>query len=156
GVHEAAAVITFLAPGLRFFHQGEFLGRKKRISPHLCRGPDEPTDQELAKFYDRLLAVLRRPPVRDGQWQLLECVPAWQGNWTCDCIGAFAWQGRRQPPLPPGERGRGEGERLFVAVNYASNQSQCYVWLPFPELRDRHWLLQDQLSPAAYERDGSE
>ena len=39
GVHEAAAVITFLSPGLRFFHQGQFLGRMKRISPHLGRGP---------------------------------------------------------------------------------------------------------------------
>ena len=42
GVHEAAAVITFLSPGLRFFHQGQFEGRKKRISPHLGRAPDEP------------------------------------------------------------------------------------------------------------------
>ena len=54
-VHEAAAVITFLSPGLRFFHQGQFEGRKKRISPHLCRGPDEPVDQQLEQFYDRLL-----------------------------------------------------------------------------------------------------
>ena len=34
-VHQAAAVITFLSPGLRFFHQGQFEGRRKRISPHL-------------------------------------------------------------------------------------------------------------------------
>src|SRR4029453_9216820 len=27
GVHEAAAIITYLAPGLRFFHQGQFQGR---------------------------------------------------------------------------------------------------------------------------------
>ena len=40
-VHEAAAVITFLSPGLRFFHQGQFEGRRKRISPHLVRGPQE-------------------------------------------------------------------------------------------------------------------
>ncbi len=72
-IHEAAAVITFLSPGLRFFHQGQFEGRKKRISPHLCRGPIETVDQKLEQFYDRLLAVLRRPIVRDGQWQLLEC-----------------------------------------------------------------------------------
>ena len=38
-IHQAAAVITFMSPGLRFFHQGEFEGRKKRISPHLVRGP---------------------------------------------------------------------------------------------------------------------
>ena len=113
-MHEAAAVITFLSPGLRFFHQGQFEGRKKRISPHLGRGPCEPVDPKLQQFYDRLLAVLRQPVVRDGQWQLLECAPAWDGNWTWDCFVAFAWQG-------PG------GERLLVAVNYAPNQSQCYV-----------------------------
>jgi glycosidase len=39
-VHQAAAIITFLSPGLRFFHQGQFEGRKQRISPHLARGPD--------------------------------------------------------------------------------------------------------------------
>lgn len=75
-VHEAAAVTTFLSPGLRFFHQGQFEGRKKRISPHLVRGPEEPVDQRLKQFYDRLLAVLRKPVVRIGAWQLLECVPA--------------------------------------------------------------------------------
>ena len=84
--HEAAAVMTFLSPGLRFFHQGQFEGRKKRISPHLCRGPDEPIDRDLKQFYDRLLAVLRHPAVRNGQWQLLECRPAWEGNWTSDCF----------------------------------------------------------------------
>ena len=49
----------------------------KRISPHLVRGPDEPIIPELKQFYDRLLAVLRRNGVRNGDWQLLECVPAW-------------------------------------------------------------------------------
>jgi hypothetical protein len=29
--HMAAAVITFLSMGLRFFHQGQFEGQKKRI-----------------------------------------------------------------------------------------------------------------------------
>ena len=52
GMHEAAAVITFLSPGLRFFHQGQFEGRKKRISPHLVRGPIEPVDEPLHQFYD--------------------------------------------------------------------------------------------------------
>src|SRR5215510_1644041 len=106
GVHEAAAVITFLSPGLRFFQQGQFEGRQKRISPHLGRAPREPADETLERFYERLLAVVRQPVVRGGQWQLLECVPAWQGNWTLDCFLAFAWHS-------PG------GERLLVAVNYA-------------------------------------
>ena len=63
GTHEAAAVITFLSPGLRFFHQGQFEGRTKRISPHLVRAPNEPIDEFLQLFYKDLLAVLRSPAV---------------------------------------------------------------------------------------------
>src|SRR5208283_477284 len=63
-VHEAAAVVTFLSPGLRFFHQGQFVGRKKRITPHLVRAPQEPIDRKIEEFYNRLLSVLRRPVVR--------------------------------------------------------------------------------------------
>ena len=144
-VHQAAAVITFLCPGLRFFHQGQFEGRKKRISPHLVRGPQEPIDAQLKQFYDRLLAVLHRPVVRDGQWQLLECTPGWEGNWTHDCFLVFAWQGP----------GAGD-ERLVVAVNYAPNQSQCHVRLPFAELAGKQWQLQDQLSTARYAWNGDD
>jgi hypothetical protein len=143
GIHEAAAVITFLSPGLRFFHQGQLTGRMKRISPHLGRAPDEPVDQDLAKFYDRLLGMLRLPAVRQGEWRLLECVPAWEGNWTSDCFLAFAWQA-------PG------GERLLAAVNYAGNQSQCYVRLPFPDIGKGPWRLTDLLGGATYDRDGDD
>ncbi|MGH7146944.1 MAG: alpha-amylase family glycosyl hydrolase [Burkholderiales bacterium] len=143
GMHEAAAVITFLSPGLRFFHQGQFEGRNKRISPHLCRGPNEPVDHNLAQFYQRLLAVLRRPVVRQCKWQLLECAPAWEGNGSWDCFLAFAWQGSG-------------GESLLVAVNYAPGQSQCYVRLPFPDLRNGQWRLQDLLSNTQYDRDGND
>jgi hypothetical protein len=142
-VHQAAAVITFLSPGLRFFHQGQFEGRTKRISPHLVRGPKEPTNQELEEFYDRLLEVLRQPAVRDGRWQLLECVPAWDGNWTWDCFLAFSWLGA-------------SGQRLLAAVNYAPNQSQCYVRLPFADLGNKQWRLQDLLGNATYDREGND
>ncbi len=142
-VHQAAAVITFLSPGLRFFHQGQFEGRKKRISPHLVRGPKEPVDENLQQFYERLLSVLRHPSVRVGQWQLLECTPGWDGNWTNDCFLVFAWQGS-------------QGEVLVVAVNYSSNQSQCHVRLPFVDLGGKRWRLQDQLSAASYEWNGDD
>jgi hypothetical protein len=141
-VHEAAAVITYLSPGLRFFHQGQFEGRKKRISPHLVRAPEEPVDQRLRQFYERLLAVLRDPVMRNGNWQLLECLPAWEGNWTWDCFLACAWQG--------------PDEQRLVTVNYAPHQSQCYVRLPVTGLRDRQWRLQDLLTDERYERDGNE
>jgi hypothetical protein len=142
-VHPAAAVVAFLSPGLRFFHQGQLQGFRKRISAHLRRGPDEVVDATLERFYDRLLAVLRRPVVRDGQWQLLECSPAWQGNWTWDNFVAFAWHDST-------------GERLLVAVNYATEESQCYLRLPFADLVGHRWRLRDQLGQASYDREGDD
>ena len=141
GMHRAAAVITYLAPGLRFFHQGQLEGWSRRISPHLSRGPDEAVNEELKRFYRQLLSILSCDVVRRGNWLLLQARPAWDGNGTADCFVSFAWQA---------------GEfRLVVAVNFAANQSQCYVPLPFPELNGRSWRLRDLMSPAAYDRDGA-
>jgi len=100
-------------------------------------------DQQLEQFYDRLRSVLRQPVVREGQWQLLECIPAWEGNWTWDSFLAFAWQGR-------------DGERLLMTVNYAPNQSQCYVRLPFTDLRNRLWRLEDLIGKGTYDRQGDD
>jgi hypothetical protein len=143
GIYEAAAVITYFSPGMRFFHQGQLEGRRKRISPHLVRAPEEPIDDKLKQFYDRLLGVLGHDIVRNGHWQLLECVPAWEGNWTSDCFIAFSWR-------------VSSGEMSLVTVNFAPNQSQCYVKLPFPELAGAEWRLRDLLGQAQYDRDGND
>jgi hypothetical protein len=142
-VHRAAAVITYLAPGLRFFHQGQLEGRKKRISPHLVRAPEESPDWEMEEFYEHLLAVLRKPIVKTGEWQRLDCHPAWDGNGSWDSFVACCWRGS-------------SGERMVAAVNYAPHSSQCYLEAPFPEIRNRSVRLQDLLGPAAYIREGSE
>ena len=142
GVHEAAAVITFLSPGLRFFHQGQLQGRMKRISPHLGRAPEEPANRDLGEFYARLLEALRLPAVRLGEWMLLECRPAWDGNWTWDCFLVFSWQAA--------------DDRLLVVVNYSGNQSQCRVRLPFTDLGKNQWRLTDLLGNATYDRDGAD
>jgi len=143
GRHEAAAVVTYLAPGLRFFHQGQFDGHVKRISPHLIRGPDEPVNSTMRQFYERLTELLRRPLVRQGDWQLLECTPAWNGNRSAEAIIAYAWQDS-------------DGNRLIVSVNYADHQSQCYVRLPIVGLAGGRWRLRDLLGAAEYDRDGND
>jgi len=46
--------------------------------------------------------------------------------------------------------------RMLIAVNYAPHRSQCYVKLPFPEIKDRSVQLADSLSSACYIREGNE
>jgi hypothetical protein len=141
-MHRAAAIVTYLSPGLRFFHQGQFEGRRKRISPHLVRAPLEPTDEALKRFYEQLLAVVGKTTVRDGEWRQLECAPAWDGNWTWDGFIGWAWQRN--------------DELMLVAVNYAGNQGQCRVRLPFAYLSGRQIRLNDLMSGARYDRTGSD
>jgi hypothetical protein len=87
--------------------------------------------------------VLRQPTVRDGEWRLLDCAPAWDGNWTSDCFIAWSWQG-------------GDAQRRLIAVNYAGNQSQCYVRLPFSDLTGHTARLKDLMGPASFDRDGND
>ena len=140
-VHRAAAAITFLVPGMRFFHEGQFEGRKVHVSMHLGRRPAEPVVESIKAFYDRLLAVLRRPEIREGAWQLCECRQAWSGNPTHEQFVAMTW-----------DQG---SARVLAVVNYGPSQGQCYVTPSLPGLADDGaQILTDLLGDARYERDG--
>ena len=78
---------------------------------------------------------------RNGDWQLLECKPAWEGNWTSDCMIAFACRGQ-------------DGQQAIVAVNYAPNQSQCYLTLPWSNLHGQMFQLKDLMGSDCYDRTG--
>jgi len=143
GMHQAAATLTYLSPGLRFFHDGQFGGRAKKTSVHLGRRPIEPVNACLRDFYTRLLNCVHLPETQDGDWRLLNCAAAWHGNWTSDCFICFAWQKSEHPPI-------------VVTVNYAPTRSQCYVQLPFDELRGRTVRAEDLMSSVVDECDGDE
>jgi glycosidase len=141
--HEAAAVLTFLSPGLKFFHQGQFEGKRIHISPHLVRAPFEQADTAINTFYNNLLTILKRPEFREGTWLLLECFPAWHGNESWDSFIAFRWKGAL-------------GEKSLVIVNYAPYSSQCYTSLCLPDLEDLQVRFTDLTGPSEYLRDGNQ
>ena len=126
--HQAAALITYTAPGMRFFHQGQLKGYREHVSVHLCRRPPESPDPALAAFYGRLVSHLPQ-----GDWRLLECFPAWEGNPTDDNFIAYAWNDR------------------VVVINYAPYRGQCYVRVNFWG----RYRLVDILSTAVYDREGA-
>jgi glycosidase len=142
--HQAAAIITFLSPGMRFFHQGQCEGARVRVPTHLCRGPAEPANPEIAAFYARLLQVLKHTSAfRDGAWSQIQPLPAWPDNWTSEGFVAYSWTGK-------------DGDRHVVVVNNANNKGQCRLPLPFPDFRGRQVRLTDLMGTEVYDRDGSE
>ena len=143
-MHRAAAAITFLSPGLRFFHQGQFEGARARVPAHLSRGPVEPTDQLVAAFYFRLLLLLKDVDAfRDGDWSQIDPQPAWPGNASSAGFVCYAWAGKDE-------------SRYVVVINYAESHGQCYVRLPFSELQNRQLLLTDLMGSEVYRRDGGD
>jgi glycosidase len=101
-MHQAAALITYFTPGMRFFHDGQLEGRRIRASVHLCRRAEEAGDKSLAKFYAQLLNWLRSDLFRNGNWQLLEAPQPFL---------AFAWRHR-------------QNQRLVI-VNFGPEPAQC-------------------------------
>jgi len=141
--HQAAAMIAYFAPGLRFFQDGQSEGSRIRVPMHLRRGPAEPRNRDIAAFYDRLLALLgKHEAFRSGAWSLIPPRSAWADNPTSEDFVAYAWR-------TPDETG------YVVVVNYSDHQSQCYLRLPFAALTGRSFHLIDEMGSETYDRDGS-
>jgi|UniRef100_A0A7V6A2Q4 glycosidase len=135
-VHQAAAVITYFLPGLRFFHEGQLEGRRIQVPMQLGRRPAEPVDPALQEFYDNLLNCLKRPEVRQGRWQLRKISPAPAGNFASDRLLAFSWEGTG-------------GQHLLVAVNYGPTRGQGYMDLSDLDLGGHSRTLLDVMTTAA-------
>jgi glycosidase len=137
--HTAAAVVSYLTPGMRFFHHGQLEGYRVRVPVHLCRGPHEEGDLTIAALYDTLLPIVNSPVGKYGAWHLLRCAPAWADNPTNENFIAYYIA-------------HDSGD-LLVTVNYASYRGQCFVELPqaLPQSGNAH--LKDLLSDVRYERD---
>jgi hypothetical protein len=139
-VHQAATIVTYLVPGLRFFHEGQLEGRRVKVSMHLGRRPEEPVDAAIQTFYGRLLACLKRPELRDGDWRLLECRPAWDENPTWWFYFAFLWKGP-------------DGQVLLGVVNFGPTQGQCRISVGRELLIGKNVVLTDLFGPSSYQRE---
>ncbi len=141
--HRAAALITYTLPGMRFFHDGQWRGCRKRVSPHLVRSPVETPDAEIVDFYQRFLSALQHPALASGQWQLLACQPGGTGNETWKNFIVGLW-------LAP------SGQRVLSVANYSAVSSQCHVPLAIDELHGHEFELVDLLTPARHRWQGND
>ncbi len=138
----AVAIVLATLPGLRLFHDGQFEGHSIRVPVQLVREPKEVADDEMTKFYDRLLPIADAAAFHDGQWGLLKADQAWTGNLIHDILLAWSWRYGRQLKV--------------VAVNYSPHPAQGWLKIPLPEEADEKLTFQDELTGATYIRDVSE
>jgi hypothetical protein len=140
--HQAAALIAFLLPGMRFFFDGQLEGHSVQAPVQFCYPPPQTKNDQLGRFYRKLLVVLKEMDKFSGDWQLLDVSPAWPENASWENLIAFAWFDDDIPSW-------------IVVINYAQSSSQGYVRLPFPQLAGLSFELNDRLHSESYLRDGS-
>jgi hypothetical protein len=106
----SAAVTMATIPGLRFFHDGQFDGRRARVPVQLASAADVPIDERLDAFYGRLLAAANDEICHSGAWSLATVTPCDDSPHTL-----LAWRWRD-----------GNSERLVI-VNLGSAPAHGYI-----------------------------
>ena len=137
----AAAVATLSQTGARLVHDGQLDGRTVHLPVFLGRRPDEPADEELRAFYERLLGFLADDVVRVGEWARAER-SGWAGNETWDRLIAWGW--------------RDDDPRKLVVVNLGDAPAEGRVSLPWDDLRGATWRLDDAADGQRFERAGDD
>eukprot|EP00768_Dysnectes_brevis_P002888 gnl/Dysnectes_brevis/2107_a2444_2013.p1 GENE.gnl/Dysnectes_brevis/2107_a2444_2013~~gnl/Dysnectes_brevis/2107_a2444_2013.p1 ORF type:complete len:508 (+),score=96.26 gnl/Dysnectes_brevis/2107_a2444_2013:49-1572(+) len=136
----AAALVTFTLPGMRFHFQGQWVGKANKLDVHLRRSYDEPVIEATEDFYRKFLPLLDDPV-----WHL--------GVWTyCDVGGSdtdwrlMAW------------RYEYKSTRILVVVNYSDTSGSGSIILPnaYSQSGGDTIVVQDILNDQSYSRSASD
>jgi hypothetical protein len=115
----AAAVVTYCAPGLRFFHDGQLEGRVRHHSMHVGPRPPEQASLEVLSFYRRLLSVLATPEFKMGRCVRVEgcsrrrrCFRRRPQRYRAPLLLHASHTRTSHPPFPVMQVARGRGDAL--------------------------------------------
>ena len=139
--HRAAAVVVLSLPGAKLLHEGQFQGRRTRVTVFLARRPEETPVLDLERFYETLLQQTAEEPFRSGEWTMCECT-GWPDNMSCRNLLAWCW--------------KKQTARCLIIVNFSGASSQARVRVPWSDVAVGTWRLADAFSEQRYERSGEE
>ena len=134
---KAAAVIISTIPGMRFYNDGQFEGKKKRLPVQLGREPVEPPSKDIFEFYDKILSIINNNIFKVGTWENLKIEKAWEENNTFQNLLAWQWSLN--------------DSRRIVIINYSDIVSTCRIKLNmegYPE----EIIIKDLLNDKLYTR----
>ena len=137
----AAAVVISTIPGMKFYFDGQFEGKKIKLPLQLGREPDEKVSETKKSFYNKLLEITSHEIFKYGEWSLLEPLQASDKNDTYRNI--FTWQWKYKD------------EFRIIIINYSDSTSQCRLVFQ-TDSSDSTIILNDLLNDQKYFRKISE
>ncbi|MFC2133022.1 alpha-amylase family glycosyl hydrolase [Bacteroidota bacterium] len=137
----AAAVLISCLPGMRFFHDGQFEGRKIKLPVQLGREPVEDINLALYDFYKKLLNITQDKVFKEGKWEVIDPAAAGSDDSTHENIMAIHWSLK--------------SEKRLLVVNYSNEVSFCRIKLDVENYVDNIMLI-DLLEDKKFNRLKSE
>jgi len=138
---KAAAVIISTIQGMRFYHDGQFEGKKIKLPVQLGREQNEPTVEGLPEFYNKLLSITSHEIFKNGKWTLIEPIYSWETNTTFKNILAWEWTWHN--------------EKIIVVINYSAVISTCRIKLDLRGFQEE-FIIADLLNDQTYARSAEE
>lgn len=137
----AAATIISTLPGMKFYFNGQFEGKKTRVPVQLKREPVEKISATVHRFYDKLLNITKEDIFKYGEWNELEPSSAGNGNISFKNFFAWIWIYK--------------GSKRLVVINYSDLTSQCRLSIDLNGDSDTI-TLHDLLNDRTFERSKKE
>jgi glycosidase len=133
-----AAVLCSMLPGLKLYFHGQWEGRRIHLPVQLQHTKVETVDQQLADFYERLLAAVNDRIAHYGEWTLKTVYQHADNNYSS--LIAYTRKGD-------------DGIKLVI-VNLSSQPAQGRIVFQDDILESRDYLFQDQLGDEEFIRKG--
>ncbi len=125
---KAAAIIMSTIKGLRFYQDEQLDGELVKV-PVQVIDYDCPADQNVRKFYEKLLKIVDHPAFHGGEWNLLEAGRFHKDNKTNINILSWSWSQMRTVKI--------------VIVNYSSEISSGIIKTKIKSADDNTALFEE-------------
>jgi glycosidase len=146
----SAATVSFFAPGLKLFHEGQLEGRRVKVPVQLGRRKQESEDIETSLFYEKLLGALQDPMFQEGVFSPSEVRSAGWGDSSNDSLIAMSW-------FPPAGKSGRHCQGFLIVANMNAWRAYGRVSLGGSRINaNKNYIFHDRLDGKRYERPGSE
>lgn len=133
--HVAAAVIMATLPGAHLYYDGEREGRTIKLPVHLSRRVDEPVNESIALFYDKLWSFVAAKNLSSCQWRLLN---ATSKLWHRESHHVVAWLWTNG------------ASRFIVAVNYSHEKARVNMDVDLKKAKTATDIVKGEMNVAQY------
>ncbi|MCB9638552.1 MAG: glycosidase [Myxococcales bacterium] len=134
---QTAALLAYTLPGMRFFHDGQWEGKRIHLPVQLGRAPYEAPDPVVMAFYEGLRHLLLDPIYQQGTWHPLQVSPPAPHSDHHTSLLTWVWSHHTQ--------------RRLIVINFSQHTSSGRVflegWSKAPNL-----TLEDTLHNTPYTR----